>query len=73
MSFLLEWAVAALAIVLIYNLLIAYAISQGRVVKTGLKIPFATFFFEANDPNGSIRPSAAMAEKPIARKFGQKQ
>jgi len=73
MSFLLESAVAVLAIVLIYNLLIAYAISQGRIVKTGLKIPFATFFFEADDPNGSIRPNTTLHEKPIARKFGHKQ
>ena len=49
---LLGWAVAALAVMLSYNALIAYAFSRGLGVKIGLKIPFATFFFEANGREG---------------------
>jgi len=41
----LGWGVAVLA----YNAVIAYALSRGRAVKTGLKIPFATFFFESSE------------------------
>jgi hypothetical protein len=45
--------VAVLVIVLLYLGVIMWrALNQGRHVKAGVKIPFATFFFEAKDQAG---------------------
>ncbi|MGA2482139.1 MAG: hypothetical protein ABSF92_03355 [Candidatus Acidiferrales bacterium] len=33
----------------LFGLIVLRALNQGRDVKAGLKIPFATFFFEASD------------------------
>jgi hypothetical protein len=40
-------------IVLIYFGVVSYAISRDRDVKASLKLPFAAFSFEANEPVGS--------------------
>jgi hypothetical protein len=40
---------AVVLVVLVFGVLVLRALNQGRDVKAGLKIPFATFFFEASD------------------------
>ncbi len=59
----LGWGVAALAVMLSYNAVIAYALSRGRGVRTGLKIPFATFFFEANDRDDGSQSGGKLRRK----------
>ena len=40
-------------VVVVFGVLVLRALNQGRDVKAGLKIPFATFFFEASDHDKS--------------------
>jgi hypothetical protein len=43
-------------VVLLSAGILLYALSRKREVKAGLKIPFATFFFEASDNGVDVRP-----------------
>ncbi len=59
------WAVV-LAVVVMFCVLVLRALNQGRNVKAGLKIWFATFFFEASGHNKlspKVLPSASKARK----------
>lgn len=46
---------AGLVFMFLCAAILLYALSRKRQVKAGLKIPFATFFFEANDNDGDAQ------------------
>jgi hypothetical protein len=51
------WAVVL--IIVLFGVIVLRALNQRRNVKAGLKIPFATFFFEASD-QGDLSPKLAL-------------
>ena len=53
--------------VAVFGVLVLRALNQGRDVKAGLTIPFATFFFEARD-NDESSPKLLTREPPKPRK-----
>jgi hypothetical protein len=75
---LLMWIVAALAFSLCLSYaLTAYALSQRRAVKTGLKIPFASFSFETTGREDAL-PSADKStqiadQSPERKRFNSKR
>ncbi len=54
-------------VVVLFGVLVLRALSQGRDVKAGLKIPFATFFFEVSD-HGKVPPKLLPSAPSKARK-----
>jgi hypothetical protein len=44
---------AVVLMIVLFGTIVLRALNQGRDVKAGLKIPFATFFFEASDHDKS--------------------
>jgi hypothetical protein len=48
---------AAGLVFIVLAAIVLYALSRKREVKAGLKIPFITFFFEANDHGDDPRPA----------------
>ena len=55
-------------VVIVFGVLVLRALNQGRDVKAGLKIPFASFFFEASDHNKLSAKLLLPSEPSKARK-----
>jgi len=55
----------------VFGVLVLRALNQGRDVKAGLKIPFATFFFEASDHDKFSRK--LLPSVPTASSKGRKE
>ncbi len=45
------------AVIVLFAAIVLYALHQKREVKAGLKIPFATFFFEAKGHGDDPQPA----------------
>jgi hypothetical protein len=51
MALVVGWAV--LLMLVLFGVIVLRALNQGRDVRAGIKIPFASFFFEAGDHDGN--------------------
>jgi hypothetical protein len=49
-------SVAGLIFVVLWAAIVLYALTRKREVKAGLRIPFVTIFFEANDHGQDPQP-----------------
>jgi hypothetical protein len=58
---------AVVLMIVLVGVIVLRALNQGRNVKAGLKIPFATFFFEASDQDKLSPKLSLKTPKPPSK------